>query len=169
MAVIIGDRYSAADAPDLWAEKAGEAIGWESMVNLSATGRGYIQKPDACEMSECANFRGSIDAIAEAGPDVVITFGGTADGDYDLSDAATQYYTALREALPDAELVAVSPVTTESEAAYWLTMHNRTIRSAVEAVGGTFIDVGQPGLGDGDQLSAEAQGEVAQAIIDELS
>ncbi|MGO1383676.1 MAG: hypothetical protein ACTHU1_02640 [Arachnia sp.] len=98
-------------------------------------------------------------------PDVVVTFGGIADGDQDLSDAAGQYFAALRAALPDAELIAISPVTSEEPAPYFLNLHDQTIRAAVEAVGGTFIDVERPGVGDGEQLSAESQGEIADAII----
>ncbi|WP_147454009.1 SGNH/GDSL hydrolase family protein [Tessaracoccus antarcticus] len=139
------------------------------MTNLSTPGRGYLKKPASCEIAVCANFEGTIPAIVAATPDVVVTFGGAADGDRDLSDAAREYYAALREALPDAEIIAISPVTSEDEAAYWLTMHKRTIRTAVEAVDGTFIDVGQPGVGDGEYLSAAAQAEIAATVIKELS
>ncbi len=166
---IVGDGYSAQDAPNAWMESVSAELGWSSVTNLSAQGRGYIQEPSFCNVSTCANFEGTIPAVVEQDPDVVVTFGGTADGDQDLSDAAGAYFTALRAALPDAELIAVSPVTSEDEAPYFLRLHDQTIRAGVEAVGGTFIDVGRPGIGDGEDLSASSQQEVAQAIIDELT
>ena len=113
-------------------------------------------------------FVGTVSTIAEAEPDVVVTFGGNADGDYSLADAAGEYFAALRQALPEAAIVALSPVTTEDPAPYFLTLHSRTIRAGVEAVDGTFVDVGQPGVGDGETLSGEAQAEIAQQVIDQL-
>lgn len=167
--VIIGDDYSTLEAPDAWMESASAELGWSSVTNLSARGRGYIQAPSFCNVSECANFEGTIPAVVEQDPDVVVTFGGMADGDQDLSGAAGAYFTALRAALPNAELIAVSPVTSEAEAPYFLRLHDQTIRAGVETVGGTFIDVGRPGVGDGKDLSASSQQEVAQSIIEALS
>ncbi len=167
--VILGDMHSSAGAPNLWTQRVAEELGWSSVINLSDQGRGYIKAPSSCDMSVCSNFVGTIPAVVEQDPDVVVTFGGMADGDQDLSAAAQEYYSALRAALPDAELIAVSPVTSEEQAPYFLSMHDKTIRAGVESVGGTFIDVGRPGVGDGEQLSPESQDEIAQAIIEELS
>lgn len=167
--VVIGDSYSLGDPASTWVGTAATALGWSDIVNLSSPGRGYVAMPRSCDFDPCAPFQGSIPAIVEAAPDVVVTFGGTADGDYGLSEAATAYFEALREALPDAELVAIAPVTTEDTAEYWLTMHAQSIGAAVEAVDGTMVDAGQPGVGDGDSLSADAQAEIAAAVVEELS
>lgn len=167
--VILGDGYSITSASGLWVPRVADTLGWASVENFSHEGRGYIAKPSTCEISTCSTFAGTIPAVVEEDPDVVVTFGGMADGDQDLSDAAGQYFTALRAALPDAELIAISPVTSEEPAPYFLILHDQTIRAGVEAVGGTFIDVGRPGVGDGDQLSADAQSEIADAIIAALS
>lgn len=167
--VIIGDAYSVADASDLWVPKVADTLSWASVSNFSERGRGYIASPSTCDVSACSNFAGTIPAVVAEDPDVVVTFGGMADGDQDLSDAAAQYFTALRSALPDAELIAVSPVTSEQPAPYFLVLHDQTIRAAVEAVDGTFIDAERPGVGDGDELSSEAQDEIAEAVIAALS
>ncbi len=167
--VIIGDVYSDISAPNLWTLTVAEELEWSPVVNISDPGRGYVRAPSSCDIYACSNFRGTISTVAEHNPDIVVTFGGTADGDNDLSTAASEYFAALREALPAAELIAISPVTSEDEVPYFLRLHDQTISAAVEAVDGIFIDVGQPGVGDGEQLSAEAQDEVAQAIIEELS
>lgn len=167
--VILGDSHSSSDAPGVWVEKVAEELGWGTVDNYSSQGRGYTARPSTCDISVCSNFIGTIPAVVEKEPDVLVTLGGTADGDQDLSDVAAEYYAALREALPDVKLIAVSPVTSEDEAPYFLRLHSQTIRAGVEAVGGAFVDVGQPGIGDGDQLSEAAQDAVAQAIIAELS
>ena len=71
--------------------------------------------------------------------------------------------------MPTAKLVAISPVTTDAQAQYWLTMHAQSVQAGVEAVGGDFVNVGQPGLGNGEVLSAEAQAEIARLVIAQLS
>lgn len=167
--VVIGDSYSVGDPASTWVGAAAAELGWGEVVNLASPGRGYVATPRSCDFDPCAPFPGSVPAIVEAGPDVVVTVGGTADGDYGLAEPAEAYFAALREALPDAQLVAIAPVTTEDTAEYWLTMHAQTIGAAVEAVGGTMVDAGQPGIGDGDSLSAEAQAEIAAAVVAELS
>lgn len=165
--VVIGDSYSLGD--DSWVATAAAELGWGEVVNLSSPGRGFLTNPRNCDFEPCARFGGTVDAIAGANPDLVVTFGGTADGDYALDDAPSNYFGALREALPDAELVALNPITGDSTAPYWLTLHAQNIRAAVEAVDGTFVNIGQPGTGDGDTLTADTQGEIAQAVVDALS
>lgn len=154
--VIMGDSFSVGDPSTTWVGPASEGLGWGKVVNLSSPGRGFLRGPRSCGFEICANFEGSITLITKESPDVVVTFGGTADGDYSLDPAARSYFAALRQALPDATLVALSPVTGEKQAAYWLTLHKRAITAGVTAAGGTMIDVGQPGLGDGRDLSTRA-------------
>lgn len=165
--VVIGDSHSIGD--NTWVDIAADELAWGNVVNLSSPGRGYSALPRSCDFTPCANFPGSIDAIAEAAPDLVITFGGVTDGDYSIADAAASYYAALRDALPDAEIVGIAPVTSANEAAYWLTLHARSINAALGDVDGVFVDAGQPGVGDGDVIGADAQAAVAEAVVDELS
>ena len=167
--VIVGDAFSVGAPAQTWVGPAAEKLGWTNVVNLSSPGRGYIAAPKSCEFTPCANFAGTLPLVKEAKPDVVVTFGGTADGDFSLKEPAASYYKALRAAFPDAKLVAISPVTTEAQAPYWLTLHSQTIRTGVQGAGGTFVDVGQPGLGNGATLSADAHAAIAQRVIDRLS
>ena len=166
--VVVGDSYSLGEPSDTWVGTAAEELAWGTVINLSSPGRGFITAPRSCEFEPCDMFVGTVSTIAEAEPDVVVTFGGNADGDYSLADAAAEYFAALRQALPEAELVAISPVTTEDPPPYFLTLHARTIRAGVEGVDGTFVNVGQPGVGDGDTLSGEAEAEIARRVIDQL-
>lgn len=167
--VIVGDSYSLEGSSDAWIGEAAAELAWGEVVNLSSPGRGYITVPRECGFEPCDTFEGTIPAIVAAAPDIVVTFGGTADGDSSLRDSSADYFAALRAALPDAEFVALNPVTTGDEAPYWLTLHLQTIRTSVEAVEGTFVDVGQPGVGDGESLSSDAHAAIAESVIRTLS
>lgn len=166
--VIVGDSHSVGDPATTWVGQASGALGWTKVVNLSAPGRGFLAAPRSCDGSPCTPFGGTVAATAAEHPDVVVTFGGVADGDLSITQPAADYFQALRAALPQAKLVAISPVTTDATAPYWLTMHTDSVRTGVEAVGGIFVDVGQPGLGNGNQLSVDAQAAIARAVVDAL-
>lgn len=165
--VILGDANSIGDAT--WVSAAAQELGWGNVVNLSSAGRGYLAVPGQCDFAPCTRFIGTIPVVVKSQPDVVVTFGGVADGDFSITAPAANYYRALRTALPNAKIVAISPVTTESTAPFWLTLHSRSIRDGVEAVGGTFVDVGQPALGSGKTLSEQAHSAIAAQVIKRLS
>lgn len=169
--VVLGDGNSTGSTSTTWIGSAATQLGWSDVVNLSASGRGYVKAPRSCSSTDtpCANFEGSIAAVVKAHPDIVVTFGGTADGDYDLTPLATKYFADLRRALPDATLVAVSPVTTQSPVPYYFTLNTQAIRTAAKKSGVIFINVGQPGRGDGAELSAKAQAAIADKIVAGLS
>ena len=167
--VIMGDSHSVGDPAQTWVGPVAEQLNWEPVVNMAAPGRGYLATPRSCDGSPCTPFGGTVSAIADQNPDVVVTFGGAADGDFSITEAAAQYFQALRSALPDATLIAISTVTTEDQAPYWVTLHGQSVQAGVEAVGGVFVNVGQPGIGNGASLSAEAQAEIARLVIAQLS
>lgn len=166
--VIVGDSNSMGDDGATWVGTAANQLGWDPVHNLSAPGRGYVTEPRSCDDSPCAPFVGTVDAIAQLEPEVVVTFGGVADGDVPITEAAAQYYTNLREALPDAHIVAVAPIYSADALPDWAPLHYESIRVAVESVGGTFVDAGQPALGDGEMMSAESHAELAQTIVGAL-
>lgn len=166
--VIVGDSNSIGDPAEIWLGPASEQLDWDSVVNLSAPGRGYFATPRECDDSPCAPFPGTVDAVVELEPDVVMIFGGVADGDVPLTATAAQYFADLREALPDAQIIAISPVYSAESVPAWGPLHRESIRAGVEAAGGTFVDVGQPALGDGETMSAESHAEVAQAVTENL-
>lgn len=168
-AVIVGDSYSMGEPAQIWVGPVASRLGWAPVINLSAPGRGYVTTPRSCDNSPCAPFGGVVAAVASSRPAVVVTFGGVADSDSDIGQSASGYFKSLRQALPSAKLIALSPITTNDAAPSWFTRYKQEIRAAVEAVGGTFIDVGQPGLGDGNVLSAEAHAVIARQVIAELT
>lgn len=167
--VVIGDSHSVGEPSENWVGPVTAGLGWGEVTNLSSPGRGFVQPPRNCSFDVCATLQGSVPLIAGYAPDVVVTFAGAADGDQSLEAAAEQYFADLREALPDATLVAVLPVTGKDEVPDWLTRNRLAITAAVEGVGGRVVDVGQPGLGDGNTLSAETQAQIAGGIVERLS
>lgn len=166
--VILGDSHSHGDPEQTWVGEVSEQLGWGTVENMSAPGRGYLAAPRECDTEPCTRFIGTVEAIAEQNPDLVIVFGGAADGDLDIGPASLEFFQELREALPEAALVGISPVSTESPTPYWLTLHTNSIEIAVSTVNGEFIDVGQPGEGDGESLSSRARDEISATIVDAL-
>lgn len=167
--VVIGDSHTVGDLNNTWVGPVAKELGWEKVTNLSSPGRGFVTKPRSCDFTPCTTFTGTIPMIAKSKPNIVITFGGTADGNIELKPHATTYFKTLRKTLPHAKLVAITPVTTKSQASDWLTKHARDITTAVEAVDGTAINVGQPGLGNGTRLSPNARETIAKEVVKELS
>lgn len=167
--VVIGDSHSLADRPGTWVGAAAEELGWGKVDNLSSPGRGYVVKPRSCDFEPCDNFVGSVSTIVKKSPDIVVSFGGTADGDRSIEQGANDYFKALRKALPEAQLVAINPVTSNAVVPERMAEHSRLIKRAVESVDGVFIDVGQPGVGDGQSLSKKTQAKIAGIVVQELS
>ncbi|MEZ7897350.1 MAG: SGNH/GDSL hydrolase family protein [Flaviflexus sp.] len=167
--VIIGDTYSINDSPENWINPVAEELGWNIVSNLSAPGRGFVTLPRSCDNSPCEAFPGTVDAVVESQPEVVVTFGGSADGDIPIGGATDQYFQDLRAALPDAQIIALSPISSADTLPDWIPFHVANVRASVESVGGIYVDLGQPALGDGEALSAESQAEIAQAVVATLN
>lgn len=167
--VVIGDAASVGDPQATWIGPTADALGWGEVVNLSAAGRGYLKQPKSCAVQRCENeFALSIPEVKRLSPQVIVTFGGAVDGDYNIRDAAGSYYRALRAAAPNAKIVALSPVTSQDTAPFWLTLHGRAISAEATAAGGTMVELGQPGLGDGATLSPDAQREISRLVVEKL-
>lgn len=75
LTVVMGDSNSLGDIETIWLGSTMEELGWDSVQNLSAPGRGYVTVPRECVDSPCASFPGTVEAITEFQPDVVVTFG----------------------------------------------------------------------------------------------
>lgn len=168
LVAVVGDSNSIGDPVDTWVGLVGDELGWENVTNFSAPGRGYITTPRSCDDSPCAPFGGNVEAVADINPDIVIIFGGAADGDEPITETAAQTFADMRSALPDAEIFVISPVYSDGAVPNWAPLHAASIQAGVEAAGGTYIDVGQPSLGDGETMSADAHAEIARIVIETL-
>ena len=162
---IVGDATSLAKGPDGWVELTARALDWQ-ITNLSAPGMGFTKVASRCA-NRCTTFKGVIPAVAAAKPDVVVVFGGMADGDYPIGPESREFFTALRKALPKTTIVALSPVMTKQGQLGWIRLHRNNIKAAVAAVDGRFIDIGQPAFRSG-ALSTKGQEQVARRLVSAL-
>lgn len=167
-AVIVGDEHSRSPG---WPDVLAEDYGWD-VVNLSEAGMGFLTVPDTCDVAPCTNFRGQLDRVVAADPEIVILVGGGADGDYALDEYALPTMTELMDALPAARLVVLSPISSQSPWPYYLLMHVATVQEIAEAVGATYLDtLGIVGVGESyadGQLTPAAQESIAALLAAEL-
>lgn len=173
-AVFLGDGFTAAGATGKsWATLVSQSKGWQE-TNLSVAGMGYLATPASCPQPPCSNFAGMVSKVVASKPTVVVVAGGNADGDQDVAPAATSLFKALRAALPDARIIAVSPLSGYSAAPSWLKAHGPSIKAAVTSVQGEYLDLGQPLTGKPDLVvgnglpSAEGHQTLADAVLERL-
>lgn len=125
-----------------------------SVVNDSCSGAGFIA------VGDCGNdYDGLVAAAAAAHPGTVIVQSSDNDLGQDpaaLAAATTQTVRDLHAAIPDARLVGLStlwdqPGPTPAEVA----QSSADLQSALAAVGGTFVDIGQPLAGETGMLQSD--------------
>lgn len=115
----------------------------DTVVNVACSGAGFIA------VGSCgSDFAGLIPAAVKDRPAIVIVQG--SDNDHTQSapalDAATRaMIDTLHRALPEAQIVGLNtlwdqPTPAPAEIAY----SSASVRAAVTAVGGVYVDIGQP-------------------------
>jgi lysophospholipase L1-like esterase len=72
-----------------------------------------------------------------------------------VSAAITSTFTELRAGLPDAQIIAVPPLWDASDTPARLAEITAEVQTAVEAAGGTFVDIGQPLEGQPDLIAED--------------
>lgn len=157
--VIVGDASSLAS--NGWAERAARRLDWD-VTNLSAAGMRFT-KTDPCP-AECPRFSSVVRTAADAEPDIVVVFGGMADGDTPIGAPSRNFFMALRKALPEAAVVALAPVETKRGQLGWIRLHRMDVQAAVTAIDGRFVDVGSPAFRSG-ALTSNGQAQVAKRVI----
>jgi acyl-CoA thioesterase I len=114
-----------------------------SVANLGCGGAGFIA------VGECdTDYSGLVAEAAADQPDVVIIQSSDNDfgqDDDDIAAATTATVASLRAALPNARIIGFSTLWDQpGELPDQVASTSDDLRTAVEAVGGTFIDLGQP-------------------------
>jgi lysophospholipase L1-like esterase len=128
-------------------------------TNLGHGGTGYITSADkqACGLDYCPTYLETLPEIIEADPEVVFVSGGRND----ISSARTapaaiaDFYSQLRAALPNAQIIAVSPLWDDDPAPDGLGTIAAAVQVAVEDVNGTYLDIGQPLEGRTELMSED--------------
>lgn len=157
-----------------WSTLLSGEQGWVEL-NLGVPGTGYAA--DGSFPGQRAYARRVADVVAGA-PDAVVVSGGRSDEltDNDYADSVGQVFVELRQGLPQARLVATSPVWDDDVPPEELAELGRVVRSQVENVGGTYLDVGQPLQGrpelvgpDGVQPDDAGHAAIAAAVDEAMA
>ncbi len=156
--VAIGDsimKGHGLDADEAWPALIAHDNDWR-LTNLACDGAGFVTAGSA---NDCdADFSGLVDAAVALHPDLVLISGssndlGTDDGAIARNTSAV--IDALRSRLPDATIVGISTVWNDTEAPDQVDDINEAVRSAVRAVHGTYLDIGQPLAGHREWLQSD--------------
>lgn len=145
----LGDSYTAGDGTtsvdNRWTSQLSSANGWTE-VNAGVADTGY---GTAGASADALPYTDRVADIVAASPDIVVVSGGRFD--YSGNSSATAVsaaivatFTDLRAGLPDAQIIAISPLWDASDTPARLSEITAEVQAAVEAVGGTFVDVAQP-------------------------
>jgi acyl-CoA thioesterase-1 len=176
--VLIGDSYTAgtgaSEAGKSWASIAAASEDW-SLTNVARGGTGYVttvteNAMTACGLDYCPSFGEMITPASESAPAMVVVSGGRNDSDLgasDEADAVTTFYSELRAALPEAVIIAVSPLWDASETPDSLDEIAADVRAAALAAGGSYLDVGQPLAGRADAIATDGihPNDIGHALI----
>lgn len=169
VAVFIGDSYTAGAGSTTGAgfvAGIASAQGWKA-VNIGKGGTGYIttgeaQDPanaqNACGLDYCPNYGEVIQDAVAADPSIVVVSGGRNNSWASASlvdEHVTKFFTELRAALPNARIIATSPLWDDDPAPAIMEQIAESVKSAVVAVGGEYVDLGQPLLGDSSLVSSD--------------
>ncbi len=153
VAVFIGDSYTVGSGTSLsgtgFPAMLGELRGWE-VVNLGIAGTGYATARDEswCPPAGCLDYAGVIpDAVAHD-PDVVIVSGGRNDlgrnSAAELEAPVADFYTALRDALPNARIVVTSPIWDDPPPPRALLELSDIVQREAARVDAEYLDLGDP-------------------------
>ncbi|GAA2183636.1 hypothetical protein GCM10009785_28060 [Brooklawnia cerclae] len=158
VAVFVGDSYSLGAGGDgtNWTTLLSAAAGWTE-VNLARGGTGYTtgSNGSTCALDYCPSYQEMIPEVAAADPDIVVVSGGRNDGSGFDREAIGTFYSSLRAAVPDARIIAVSPLWDSEPTPDWLVTLEEDVRYSVTTSGGEYADIGQPLLDHPELIATE--------------
>ena len=156
---------------DAWPKVISRANGWD-VTDLGCDDAGFVVsgKP-----SQCADtLVGVSSSVAALHPDLIIVEGSSNDfgqSNTQLLAATIKALAILRSQFPNADIVGLSTVWSDTAPPSQLADVNSQVQQAVTAVGGRYFDIGQPLGGhpeflqnDGVHPTAAGQAALAAAI-----
>ncbi len=152
VAAFLGDDYiggvGASSHGLRWSSLVATHFAWTEK-NFGFGGTGYST---GGKLAGGTPYSERIAAVAAASPSIVIVAGGRDDvvlgsSPTQIQAAVTATFTGLRTALPNAAIVAESPLWPVSKPPATLVQLAADVKAAVTAVGGRYLDVGQPLVG----------------------
>lgn len=172
----LGDSFTvgtgADDRSDRWTTLLARSQGWQEL-NYGVGGTNFASEGPS---SSARPYEERLTDLVISQPDIVIVSSAGNSMDEDQSEGITSTFKALREGLPEAQIYATSPYNRAGEYPEHLTDFGDEIREAVEAVDGTYLDIGHP-LGtntdamdeDGVHPNSSGYQLIAEAVEDELA
>ena len=177
----IGDSYSAGTG-------AAKGSGFADLVaakyklkmsNFAQGGTGYIKRrasrgTGACGKDVCPNYNEMAPKVIKNAPAIVIVSGGRNDPTNvaAFTEAANQLFKTLRAGLPQARIIATSPVWGVADMPPAAAQMQDAVKAAVTSVGGIYVDLGEPLAGHpelttGDKIHPNTAGHrvLAGAVI----
>lgn len=159
VAAFVGDSYTAGvgatDDRARWTTVLSGDAGWAE-VNLGRGGTGYVTSSGqaGCGREYCPTYLEMLPEVVEADPDIIVVSGGQNDFGAWAADAPAVTasiqgtYQAMRDAMPDARIIAVGPSTTGAV--------SQTVKDFDAAVQAAAVQVGADyvGLIDPDAIDA---------------
>ncbi len=145
--VTIGDsimKGHGLSAGQAWPALMGAQDAWR-LDNLACDGAGFLAIGDDSDCGE--NFAGLVAKAAALHPRTIIIEGSSNDfgqSDSDLLPETVMQLTQLRAALPDAQIIGLSTIWGDTAVPAQLADIDSQVRTAVEKVGGRFLELGQP-------------------------
>ena len=135
--------------------------------NLACDGAGFLAIGDDADCGE--TFAGLVKKAAALHPRTVIVEGSSNDfgqDDDSLYAETLSQLQQLRNALPNAQIIGLSTIWADTVVPAQLADVDAQVREAVQAVGGTFVSVGQPLSGhpewmQSDDVHPTAAGQLA--------
>jgi acyl-CoA thioesterase I len=147
----LGDDFTggagASSPATRWSSLVSDQYGWDEQ-NFGVAGTGYSTGGSAGGTPYTAR----VAALVATAPVIVIVSGGRFDiesknGPTAIKAGVTATFKALRAALPKAVIIAESPVWPLTKPPATLALVAADVKAAVTAVGGQYLDVGEPLFG----------------------
>jgi acyl-CoA thioesterase I len=156
--VAIGDsimKGHGLPSSDAWPAIIAKRNGWK-LTNLACNGAGFAKIGDS---DDCADtFSGLIAKAATLHPTILLISGSSNDLGFDdtkLSATTLSDIKLLRSENPTAKIVGISTVWGDTLIPSQIDDINDQVRAAVDAVGGIYLDIGQPLAGHRDWLQSD--------------
>ena len=150
--IMKGHGLSAAQA---WPAMLAKSNNWD-LTNLACDGAGFVAAGDD---SDCgADFSGLVSEAVALRPDLILISGSSNDLGIDnvkLTTETDSVVTSLRAALPTTTIIGISTVWNDTAAPNQMDDINEQVRTAILAVKGTYLDIGQPLAGHRSWLQSD--------------
>ena len=167
--VAIGDsimKGHGLTAGQAWPALMAEQDGWH-LDNLACDGAGFLAIGDDADCG--TNFAGLVALATAQHPRLIVIEGSSNDfgqSDQDLLPETVKQLQQLRAALPGTQIIGLSTIWGDTAVPAQLTDVDQQVRTAVENVGGRYLDIGQPLSGhpvwmQSDDVHPTAAGQLA--------